>query len=221
MNAEIDPIALALLLGALAMLPALLLCTTCFLKISVVLSIVRNAIGVQQVPPGAALYSIALATTLLVMAPTFKQMRETWPEPMPWSKSGAGAPPKFGLAELGVAIEPLRGFMVKNTTQVQRERFRQLVARQWPAEMARDLQPTDYMVLVPAFVVSELQLAFEVGFMLYVPFVVIDLMISNLLLALGMQMVSPMTVSLPLKLLLFVMLDGWGRLVEGLAQSYL
>lgn len=221
MSTEIDPIALALMLGALAMLPALLLCTTCFLKISIVLSIVRNAIGVQQVPPAAALYSIALATTLLVMAPTLQKMRETWPESPPAKGQGGMGVPKFSLADVAAAAEPLRDFMVKNTSVAQRERFRLLVGRQWPADMSKALAATDYVVLVPAFVVSELQLAFEVGFLLYVPFVVIDLLISNLLLALGMQMVSPMTISLPLKLLLFVMLDGWGRLVEGLAQSYL
>ncbi|MDN4591968.1 EscR/YscR/HrcR family type III secretion system export apparatus protein [Xenophilus aerolatus] len=221
MTTEFDPIGLALMLGALSLLPAVLLSTTCFLKISIVLVVVRNAIGVQQVPPSVALYSVALAATLAVMAPTFLQMSEAWPAASAASAGATGKPPKFGVPEAKAAFEPLRKFMERNTSPDQRERFVRLVKRQWPKDMADKLEEHSWVALVPAFIVSELQVAFEIGFLLYVPFVVIDLLISNLLLALGMQMVSPMTISLPLKLLLFVMLDGWGRLIEGLVQSYL
>ncbi|MDQ0083817.1 type III secretion protein R [Variovorax boronicumulans] len=217
MNYSIDPIALAILLAGLSLMPMVLICSTCFLKISMVLVIVRNAIGVQQVPPSIAIYSIALAVTLLVMAPVFKQVSDALPK----IDSAQHVHEHLGLEELKAAAEPLRRFMLSNTAVEQRERFKALAVKQWPAEMSRDLADSDYTVLVPAFVVSEMQLAFEIGFVLYVPFVVIDLLVSNLLLALGMQMVSPMTISLPLKLLLFVMLNGWSKLVEGLAQSYL
>jgi type III secretion protein R len=217
MTPSIDPVALALMLGALSLMPMLMICTTCFLKISIVLVIVKNAIGVQQVPPSIAIYGIAMATTLFVMAPVFKQVMEAAPSKDEWQQ----ATEKFDLDRLKAAAEPMRQFMLKNTLPEQREHFRELAVRQWPAGMSAELAGSDYVCLIPAFVVSELQLAFEIGFVLYVPFVVIDLLISNLLLALGMQMVSPMTISLPLKMLLFVMLDGWSRLVEGLAQSYL
>ena len=124
------------------------------------------------------------------------------------------------LMRLVHAAEPLREFMTRQTLPEQRQHFLTLLRRQWPADRAADVRDTDYVVLIPSFVVSELQLAFQAGFILYVPFVVIDLLISNLLLALGMQMVSPMVVSLPLKLLLFVLLDGWAKLMDGLVMSY-
>jgi type III secretion protein R len=215
---SIDPISLALMLGAISLLPLVLICTTCFLKVSVVLVIVRNAIGVQQVPPSMAVYGIALATTLMVMAPVFKQVYDIGHG----SYQNAGEAQRIlPLKDLQAAAEPIREFMIRCTSREQRERMKAVAARQWPEPMAQELQDSDYVVLIPAFVVSELQAAFEAGFILYVPFVVIDLLISNLLLALGMQMVSPMTISLPLKLLLFVLLDGWARLIEGLAKSYL
>lgn len=212
---NIDPIALALLLAALALMPVILVCTTCFLKVSMVLLIVRNAIGVQQVPPGIAIHSIALAITVLVMAPVFKEMSSALT-----ASESQTARAGVTLSDLAVAAEPLRHFMMRNTLPEQRAHVLSVARRQWPAAASSDLRDSDYVVLVPAFVMSELQLAFQVGFVLYIPFVVIDLLISNLLLALGMQMVSPMVISLPMKMLLFVMLDGWTKLFDGLVRSY-
>jgi type III secretion protein R len=211
-----DPLSLVILLAAMSLLPLLMICTTCFLKVSMVMVIVRNAIGVQQVPPSLAIYSLALVVTGFVMAPVFHEVSTT----LGFKTTSARTTENLSLAELLVAAEPLRKFMVSNTLPEQRQHFLGIARKQWPADMARTAKDTDYMVLIPAFVVSEMQLALEVGFVLYIPFVVIDLVLSNLLLALGMQMVSPMVVSLPLKILLFVMLDGWTRLVDGLVQSY-
>jgi type III secretion protein R len=224
-----DPLTLVLILAGLSLLPMLLVCTTCFLKVSMVLVIVRNAIGVQQVPPSIAIYSIALAITAFVMAPVFREVMAALPPSAvtdPGAAATANAPAgalaarKFSVDDLMGALEPLRRFMVRNTLREHRQHFLAIARKQWPQGAGDEATDSDYIVLIPAFVVSELELAFEVGFVLYVPFVVIDLLLSNLLLALGMQMVSPMVVSLPLKMLLFVVLSGWTRLIDGLIASY-
>lgn len=211
---QFDPLSLALLLGTLSLMPLLLICTTCFLKVSVVLMIVKNAIGVQQVPPALAVYAIAMSITAFVMAPVAHNIGVNLGfvgDKLPTEKITVG--------RMVEAAEPLRAFMIKNTSPEQRQRILNIAAKS--NTHADSLQETDYTVLIPAFVISELQLAFEIGFVLYIPMVVIDLLVSNILLALGMQMVSPMVVSMPLKILLFVVLDGWFRLFEGLALSYL
>lgn len=214
---NIDPIGMALLLAALSLLPLLLICCTCFLKVSMVLVIVRNAIGVQQAPPSMALYGVALAISLFVMAPVLSEVGSQLPTHGTLAQAGAGV----SLDQLERAAEPIRRFMIHNTAPEQRSHFLDLAQRQWRGtKLAAGARDTDYAILVPAFVVSELTLAFQIGFVLYVPFVVIDLLLSNVLLALGMQMVSPMVVSLPLKMLLFVMLDGWSKLAGGLMLSY-
>lgn len=210
---QVDPLGLAFMLGALSLMPLLLICTTCFLKVSIVLMIVKNAIGVQQVPPTIAVYAMALSITVFVMAPVGQDIAKNLGvlENKPTAE-------RLTLDRLFAASEPLRAFMMKNTTAEQRNRF-VLMGKKHNSFKA--IHENDYAVLIPAFVVSELQLAFEIGFVMYVPMVVIDLLISNLLLALGMQMVSPMVVSMPLKILLFVVLDGWTRLFEALVLSYL
>ncbi len=236
--AAYDPVSLVLLLAGIALLPLLMVCTTAFLKISMVLMIVRNALGVQQVPPGIAVNAVALAATLFVMAPIFNEIAGRLQLTSPsQDRSGrpsssttlagsnasadAGAPPsRGGLGHIAHAAEPLREFMLANTLPERRQRFVELAQRQWKRSALGTPNERDYVVLIPCFVVSEMEMALKAGFVLYVPFVVIDLLLSNLLLALGMQMVSPMVVSLPLKLLLFVVLDGWTRLFEGLVASY-
>ncbi|HEY1395558.1 type III secretion system export apparatus subunit SctR [Roseateles sp.] len=222
-----DPISLAFLLVGLTLLPLLLVCTTSYLKISVVLMIVRNALGVQQVPPTMALNGMALAATLFVMAPVLNEVVSRLPIDLPGlpgqtsqaQASARSTSARLGLSDLAHAFEPMRGFMLANTLPEKRQKFVDLARQQWGGRMTAP-EGSDYVVLIPCFVVSELELALKAGFVLYVPFVVIDLLLSNLLLALGMQMVSPMVVSLPLKILLFVLLDGWTRLFDGLVRSY-
>lgn len=213
---QFDPFSVVLLVAALSLLPLLFICTTCFLKVSMILMIVRNAIGVQQVPPSMAVNSIALAITLFVMTPVFQDVSARLPN---FSDDRRWATKSFALDDLVRAAEPLRKFMLQNTLPEQRQRFL-TIAQQRNKHAESRLRESDYVVLIPTFVISEIELAFKVGFVLYVPFVVIDLLMSNLLLALGMQMVSPMVISIPLKMLLFVMLDGWTRLFEGLVSSY-
>lgn len=204
-------------MAGLALAPLMLMCTTSFLKVSIVLAIVRNAIGIQQVPPGMAIYALALAVTAFVMAPVFQESAQRL-------RLNSGSlqqqVAEIALEDLDRAAQPFRDFMVRHTSPEKRRAFREIAVSQWPRAVAEKISDTDFAILIPAFVVSELQIAFEVGFLIYVPFVVIDLLVSNLLLALGMQMVSPATVSLPLKMLLFVLIDGWGKLVEGLVRSY-
>ena len=117
--------------------------------------------------------------------------------------------------------EPIRDFLVKNSKPQQREFFLTTAKKLWPADLANDSNKTDLLIVTPAFVVSELTTAFEIGFLLFLPFVVIDLVVSNILMAMGMMMVSPVTISLPLKLFLFVMVDGWSRLIHGLIDTYI
>lgn len=222
MSGQFDVLSLAVLLGGLSLMPLLVVCTTSFLKISLVLLVLRNAIGVQQVPPTLAIYGIALALSAFVMAPTVQQVGQRIVA-LDSSAPGAGGPRAGSaplLAHAGEVFEPLRTFMLKYSRPEQRELFLASARKLWPAEAAREARANDTMIVIPAFVVSELQTGYEVGFLIYIPFVVIDLLISNLLMALGMQQVSPQTISIPLKLLLFVMVDGWGNLLNALALSY-
>ena len=212
----VDPVVLALFFGVLSLLPMLLVVCTAFLKIVIVLMITRNAIGVQQVPPSMAINGIALAATLFVMAPVGYEIARTL-EHSPLDMSSVQTLQGTGL----VAIQPLRAFMKRNTDPDVLTHMLENTARMWPPEMAQSTQRDDLVLLVPSFVLSQLQAGFEIGFLIYIPFIVIDLIVSNLLLALGMQMVSPMTISLPLKLLLFVMVSGWSRLLDSLFLSYL
>lgn len=212
----VDPLLLALFLGALSLMPMLLVVCTAFLKIVIVLMITRNAIGVQQVPPSMALNGIALAATLFVMAPVGYEMAQIV-KTSPVDTASVQAFQETGL----VAIQPLRAFMLRNSDPDLLTHLHENTARLWPEEMARATGREDLILLIPAFVLSQLQAGFEVGFLIYIPFIVIDLIVSNLLLALGMQMVSPMTISLPLKLLLFVLVSGWSRLLDSLFLSFL
>ncbi|NWC86450.1 type III secretion system export apparatus subunit SctR [Pseudomonas reactans] len=212
----LDPLILAVFLGALSLLPLLLIICTSFLKIVIVLMITRNAIGVQQVPPSMAINGIALAATLFIMAPVGYEIAESV-KVSPLDMSNVHAFLQTG----NEAIQPLRAFMLRNVDADVLTHLLENTARLWPAQMAQEVRREDLILLIPAFVLSQLQAGFEIGFLIYIPFIVIDLIVSNLLLALGMQMVSPMTISLPLKLLLFVLVSGWSRLLDSLFLSYL
>lgn len=212
----VDPFLLALFLGSLSLMPMMLVVCTAFLKICIVLMITRNAIGVQQVPPSMALYGIALAGTLFVMAPVGYEVAQNL-KASPMDLSSVQALQDTGLH----ALKPLQAFMARNIDPDVQTHLLEITARMWPPEMARHVERDDLILLVPAFVLSQLQAGFEIGFLIYIPFIVIDLIVSNLLLALGMQMVSPMTISLPLKLLLFVLVSGWTRLLDSLFLSFL
>ena len=177
--------------------------------------LVRNALGVQQIPPNIALYGLSLILSAYVMAPIGNRIYEGTLQ-----QSGSLKNVDALVASVQTGIEPMRGFLERNSRLEQREFFVRTAKRMWGAEMSNEVAPTDFLILMPAFLVSELTAAFQIGFLLYLPFVVIDLIVSNILLAMGMMMVSPVTISLPLKLFLFVAVDGWTRLIHGLVLTY-
>lgn len=210
-----DPVTLIVFFGALSMLPFVVVMGTSFVKLVIVFSLVRNAMGIQQIPPNMALNALALILTLYIMAPVGMasyeniMQQEVVMEDMESLKSA-----------LDRGLGPYKEFLVKHSSRKEREFFMEAAKELWAEEYHQDIHEDNIIILLPAFIVAELTVAFEIGFLLYLPFVVIDLIISNILLAMGMMMMSPMTISLPFKLLLFVFLDGWGRLVHGLIMSY-
>jgi type III secretion protein R len=218
----IDPVVLVVVAVGLTLLPMAAVMTTSFLKIAVVLALLRNALGIQQIPPNTALYGLALILSVYVMAPVWMQITDQVQEST--QAIAQGAPAGEQMSNIANAVvhgaEPLRAFMVRVSRPENRDFFLHTAKRLWGEEQAKSLKPDDFLVLIPAFVVSELTAAFQVGFLLYLPFVIIDLIVSNVLLAMGMMMVSPITISMPLKLFLFVMVDGWTRLIQGLVLSY-
>ena len=224
MNGGFDPVSLAVILALLALLPLMAVMTTSFLKLAVVFALVRNALGVQQVPPNMALYGLAIILSVYVMGPVVMQvgqeLRTVQVSPAQSAPPAAGDQVGAVLDAVMRGAEPLRAFMLKNSRPEQRDFFVRTARQLWGETQARDLQQDNLIVLIPAFLVSELTAAFQIGFLLYLPFVIIDLIVSNILLAMGMMMVSPVTISMPLKLFLFVMIDGWTRLIQGLVLSY-
>ena len=213
-----DPLLIITVLGAVALLPFLALLVTSFTKIVVVLGLLRQALGLQQIPPNMVVNALAIILSIYVMAPIGQHAADTLKSKL----QGPVATRRF--EDLPIIYQsvstPLRQFLQKHTTAHDRAFFVRSAAKLWPQEAAAGLRDDDMLVLVPSFTLRELTTAFQIGFVIYVAFVAIDLIIGNVLLALGMQMLSPTIVSTPFKLLLFVALDGWERLVQGLVLSY-
>ena len=217
------PLVLMLMMAALSLLPFVVLLTTSFVKTAVVLSILKGALGTPQIPPSQVVTGLSLLLTLYVMAPTGERMYRAI-EPLVGRASGGDLASVQSLETVIEAAdrakEPLREFLLKHASPRDRALFAGLARRlRTPAEQA-GITDRDLLVAVPAFLTSELRRAFEIGFLLFLPFLVVDMVIANLLLALGMHMLSPTTVSLPFKLLLFVLADGWQLLLRGLVESY-
>jgi flagellar biosynthetic protein FliP len=202
------PLDLLLGLTALSLVPLLLVMCTSFVRIVVVLSLVRSAIGASALPPNAVLTGLALVLTFVVMAPTAHRIERDAVAPY---ARGSIAPSQA----LARAIVPLRSFMLRQTRAADLAVFERIARR--PGESQAEAPIT---VVVPAFVVGELRSGFAIGFALYLPFVAIDLAVAAMLMGLGMMMLSPPVVSLPVKLLLFVMVDGWALLCGGVAASF-
>ncbi|MDG2528520.1 type III secretion system export apparatus subunit SctR [Caulobacter endophyticus] len=202
----------------LALAPFVAVMVTSFTKIVVTLSLLRNALGLQQVPPNIVLNGLALILTLYVMYPVGQQMAAANQDIKPIAAVSSDTQALFTYADK--AKEPLREFLIKHSTPRERAFFLKTAQRINGPEKARALTQRDFIVVVPAFTVSELAAAFQIGFLIFLPFLIIDLVVSNILLAMGMMMLSPTTVSLPFKLLLFVLIDGWVKLSHGLVLSY-
>jgi flagellar biosynthetic protein FliP len=197
------------LMTTLSLLPSLLLMMTSFVRIIIVMSILRQALGTGQTPPNNVLVGIALFLTIFIMTPVFTDVYEN--ALVPYMEQGM----KFDKA-LAAAEAPLRGFMTKQTREDDIALFMQMT-RKGDVESA-DAVP--FTTLVPAFITSELKSAFTIGFLIYIPFVVIDLIVASVLMAMGMAMLSPMMISMPFKLMLFVLVDGWSLLMGSLAASF-
>ena len=251
---QTDPFSLIILLVGLSLLPFVAMVATSYLKIVVVMSLIRNALGIQSIPPNMVINALAMILTFYIMAPVAS---ESWniaktelakprqtvagvPAPAGAgapAQAAAGVPAPAGAAQpakgksdgwwfetdtISKAAEPFREFLSKHTSDRERAFFVNTAERLWAkgdAEPAT-VDPESFYVLIPSFCVSELTKAFQIGFLVYLPFIAIDIIVSNILLAMGMMMVSPVTISLPFKLLLFVMVNGWTLLIQGLIRGY-
>jgi flagellar biosynthetic protein FliP len=196
-------------LTVLTLAPAILIMTTSFTRIIIVLAFLRQALGTQQTPPNQVLIGLALFLTLFIMQPTWSQVNETALQPYLAKRLSQGQ-------ALDRASIPLKQFMQRFV----REKDLALFVRIAKIQQPRNIDDVPFHVIVPAFIISELKTAFQIGFLLYMPFLVVDLVVSSVLMAMGMMMLPPIMISLPLKLMLFVLVDGWNLIVGALVESF-
>lgn len=214
----------AAMLSFLSLLPFIIMILTSFLKIVVVLSLLRTALGVQQAPPNQIINGVAFLLSLFIMYPTGLKMYDAAQQVM----SSQVAPESFTspdsssyvIAIAQAASGPMKDFLKRNSSARHQALFYRLAYRGLPEAYRPDLKPDDIIILVPSYITGQLKDAFEIGVLIYIPFFVIDLVTSNILLAMGMMMLSPVTISMPLKLFLLVMLDGWTVLIDGLVKTF-
>ncbi|HEY3536500.1 MAG: type III secretion system export apparatus subunit SctR [Trinickia sp.] len=210
-----DLTGLLLVIVAISLVPFVAMVVTSYAKIVVVFGLLRNAFGVQQVPPNMVLNGIAILVSLYVMAPVGMNALQTLQ-----SQSISPQPTQAVIQLFGAAREPFRTFLNKHANEREKRFFMRSASVVWPKQMASELKETDLIVLAPAFTLTELTDAFKIGFLLYIAFIVIDLIIANVLLAMGLNQVTPTNIAIPFKLLLFVVMDGWSTLVHGLVMTY-
>ena len=199
-----------IIMGLLSILPGILLMMTSFTRIIIVLSLLRQALGLQQTPPNQVLIGLSLFLSLFVMAPTIERINKTAIEPYAAGQIGATEMIKNGAV-------PLHAFMMHQTRKQDIALFAG-IAKSGPYARVEDVP---YSVLLPSFVTSELKTAFQIGFLIFLPFIIIDLIVASVLVSLGMTLVSPTIISLPFKLLLFVLIDGWALTMGSLTNSFL
>ncbi len=200
-------------IGLLSLAPSLLVMATAFARVVMVLSLLRSAIGAQGVPPNPVLVGLALFLTFFVMQPTLERSWAEGLEPMMAGRIGE-------TDGLKAAAEPFRAFMAAQAREADIALFHDLARRQPLPEPVAEGQPVPWRVLFPAFLVGELKRAFEIGFLVFLPFLVIDMVVASLLMSLGMMMLPPNAVSLPMKLIFFVLVDGWRLVSSGLVQGF-
>jgi flagellar biosynthetic protein FliP len=205
----VSALKIALLLAALTFAPSIILAMTSFTRIIVVLALLRQAVGVVQLPPTRVLVGLALFLTLFTMTPVLEQVDEVAIQPYEAGEIDE-------MAALKAAIKPLRMFMLKQT----REEDLGLFLRVSHAPRPKNAEELSTTVIIPAFMLSELKAAFQMGALLFLPFLVIDMVVASILMSMGMMMLPPMTISLPLKLMVFVLTDGWGLVIKSLAESF-
>lgn len=206
---DLNPVLqMLLVMTVFSMLPFFFTCMTSFLRYTIVFAMLKQALGTQQVPPAIVLIGLSMILTIYTMSPVFGKMWEMGS--VPYQKNGDI------VAALNEGSKPLKEFMMKQTRQSDMTFFIQLSGAPKPKS------PEDITIwqVAPAYIISELKTAFEIGFVIYVPFIVLDLVVANVLLALGMFMLSPTIISLPFKLLIFIAVDGWSMIVHGLVTSF-
>lgn len=208
-NDVVNTIKIILMLTVLTLAPAVLIMMTGFTRIIIVLSFLRQALGTQQMPPNQMLLGLAMFLTFFVMRPHFSEINQTALQPYLNGKINQET-------AMDNALRPLRAFMFKQTRDQDLSLFVRMTKMDKPKTRA-DVPTT---VLVPAFVLSELKTAFQIGFVIYLPFLVIDMVVASVLMAMGMMMLPPVIVSLPFKIMLFVLVDGWGLLVGSMVESF-
>ena len=212
---EFSPSSTLITVVLIGLAPFAIVMVTSFAKIIVVLSLLRNALGVQQIPPNLVLNGLAMVLTIYVMYPVGLRMIE-----VSGGVDEALSSTERLLDTANRAKEPLRDFLLKHAEEPEREFFLDTIREIADPDQRGSFTAEDFVVVVPAFTISELTAAFQLGFLIFLPFIVIDLVIANVLMAMGMSMLSPTIVSLPFKLLLFVLVDGWSKLPHGLVLSY-
>jgi type III secretion protein R len=235
---QTDPFALIIVLVGLSLVALIAMVATSYLKIVVVMSLIRNALGIQSIPPNMVINALAVILTFYIMAPVAS---ESWgvvveSQRSMAAKAGMSAPQTqgrgtvahppltmdFSTLDIGKAAEPFRKFLSDHTSPRERAFFVNTAETLWAKDdEPAAVDPESFWILLPSFCVSELTKAFQIGFLVYLPFIAIDIIVSNILLAMGMMMVSPVTISLPFKLLLFVMVNGWTLLIQGLVKGYM
>lgn len=210
------------ILAALSLAPFAVIMVTSFVKIAVVLALIRQALGTNQIPPTTVLTGMSMVLTLYVMHPVGLQMKRAADDEINQYADSILEARNVELASKAFAKAqvPLKAWLIKNTHQDNRTLFLRMAHRMRPNSDHADITDSDLSVLVPAFVISELVEAFQIGFIIFIPFLVLDMTVGNILMALGMQMLTPATVSLPFKLMLFILADGWRLLTRGLVLGY-
>lgn len=217
---QTDAFSLIVLFVGMSLLPFLAMVATSYLKIVVVLSLVRNALGVQSIPPNMVVNALALILSFYIMAPVVQEGYDIFKEE---SAQNVEQKAIYETEIIQHSAEPMRDWLVYQTDERSRAFFVSTAEELWAKEDEEKatVDPNSFFILIPSFAVSELTKAFQIGFLIYLPFIAIDIIVSNILLAMGMMMVSPVTISLPFKLLLFVMVDGWTLLIQGLVRGYM
>ena len=232
---QTDPFSLIVLFVGLSLLPFVAMIATSYLKIVVVMSLIRNALGIQSIPPNMVINALAMILTFYIMAPIASEswsiaqseLAKTAPAAASAAKQGTTATNQVAALSIsteaiGKAAEPFRKFLSDHTSARERAFFVNTAETLWGKDGEPAVVDTEsFYILLPSFCVSELTKAFQIGFLVYLPFIAIDIIVSNILLAMGMMMVSPVTISLPFKLLLFVMVNGWTLLIQGLVKGYM
>lgn len=212
-----NPVILITALTVLGLAPFIAIMISSFVKLVIVMHILRSALGLQQEPPNIAISGIAIILSIYIMAPVVMETYEIFSS---YNINMEDISNPLLMDALKASADPLKHFLSTHSSDSEQLFFTQTTQKLWPEKYAQDITTDHLLVLTPAFLVSELTTAFQVGFLIYLPFVVIDLIISNILISMGMIMLSPMVISLPFKLLLFVLVDGWSRLIHGLILSY-